>query len=78
MIINDYLNMPSFACGRASYADVLRGCIACFIQKNSFPIVCKYQLELMCRLWENQSVLLKSKCWQAKHDVHCPEQEFRI
>ena len=32
---------------------------------NSFPIVCKYQLEITCRLSENQSALLKSKCWKA-------------
>ena len=64
------LNLPS----SQTFLGVLQTC-SCptnvFWNKrlNSFPIVRKYQLELTCWLSENQSVLLKSNCWQAKHGV---------
>ena len=38
MIINDYSNMPSFPCGIASYADVLRGASRVSLKKIPFPL----------------------------------------
>ena len=72
----DCLTLLCLLCFVASHADFLRSssrvpasCInVCWKEwLNSFPIARKYQLELTCRLLENQSALLRSKCWQAKH-----------
>ena len=72
----DCITLLCLLCFVVSHADFLRGsslvpasCInVCWKEwLNSFPIVRKYQLELTCRLLENQSALLRSKCWQAKH-----------